>query len=348
LENYLLVAEELVAMDPENPTFQTELGYAHSSLGFIDEAQGSLTKALEHYLISLEIRKAQLDATPGSTGVQYDLARAHNKIGLIQHKLGFVNEARNEFRIEMEIREKLLAAEPDDMKQRDRLATTYWFRASVEAAAGSYQRAADFLEAEVAIYRELASRDPENADWQRHLGVAYQGLAEIRHALHEARVRDELLRASRKLLEGVIARDPDRPGWQRDIARVETVESIAALDRGQPTMAVRRADEAIDRLARFPTGDVSGVVALGEARLARAAALSALRRESEAEAELSIVVALLDPSHAEAEARLVDVVTRAALHLGQTERAASMYHRLRQRGYGSPGLRALCARIPCA
>ena len=74
-ERYATLAGRLLAIDPENPDWQMEAGYAASNLGMLElRDANNATKAEAHFTIALQHFQSALHAKPGDTDIISDIA----------------------------------------------------------------------------------------------------------------------------------------------------------------------------------------------------------------------------------------------------------------------------------
>jgi serine/threonine-protein kinase len=346
---YLAIAESLSKQYPKNEEYELERAYGHGNVGVALEALGSYDEALGHYRQSLEIKQARLDRDPKKASLRTDVAASTNKVAVVLLKVGKVTEARDAAEREVAIRRALSEEDPAHMKRRDLYATALDHLAFTQTAGGDLDAAAKNADEELAIRRELAAHDAENVQWLHHLGVAQMQVGTIRRLRGDLPGAAAALREARGSIAGALEKDPARPVWKNELAQVDVAIAQAMLQRRDSRAALQTVDGAMVTLAALDDAKNPRVaLTLGEARLARGAALASLGRKAEAEAEWRLADELLSSDVvASSDARALDCRARVLMRMGRDAEAKAIVTKLAKSGYRHPDLTAACREHGC-
>lgn len=110
----LAMLEELVARDPANGLWRSDLSSAHSFLGRVRELRGKLAEALLEFRADAELMEQLSKQEPANGIYKSGLSDALTNVGRAQRALGALAEAQATHRRALALREELLAATPGD------------------------------------------------------------------------------------------------------------------------------------------------------------------------------------------------------------------------------------------
>ncbi len=163
LERYAGLAGRLLAIDPANPDWRMEAGYAQSNLGtFTLRGRGDATGAELYFKRSLAYFRTALQSRPGDTGILGDIADAHGWLADCDRTLRQFGGARENRRQEEKILHALQAKEPKSAVQARNLLGNALGMARIDLDAGLAEAAAARLTATFAEAARLAAGDPED------------------------------------------------------------------------------------------------------------------------------------------------------------------------------------------
>lgn len=162
LERYAELAGRLLVIDPKNPDWLMEGGYAESNLGTLQlrdtgdakGAEGAFTRSLAHFRAAERIK-------PGSAAS--DIADAYAWIADSRRAQGRFDEARAARVEEARILDQLQAADPRDVTHARDLLGNAVGQAQIDFDAGQPRAAWIRLEQTWGRARTLAASDPQNA-----------------------------------------------------------------------------------------------------------------------------------------------------------------------------------------
>jgi len=165
-------AEALYAILLKQTTDQTKKAHIFNQLGYINTDQGELSKALEYYEKSLEVKRKTLPANHPS------LANSYNNIGLVYYKMGEYSKAFEYYEKDLEIMKKTLPA------NHPSLANSYNNIGLVYNSMGEYSKALEYYEKSLEIMKKtLPANHPSLATSYNNIGLVYNSTGEYSKAL---------------------------------------------------------------------------------------------------------------------------------------------------------------------
>lgn len=168
-EDYLALAEQLVAIDDHEPTWLAEVAYAHSNLGTLLHSQRRLVEAEAAFRASLSEFERVAALEPTETGWKYELAQSHAWLAAVLRGKRDLAGALAMREREARLYEALLTLEPGDSGTRYALAISKTALGDVELALGRIQRAREHFDAARIAFDDLMRLDDSNVHWQRGL-----------------------------------------------------------------------------------------------------------------------------------------------------------------------------------
>lgn len=254
-QKYHDTASALVALEPSQREWQSELAWGHHSLATLHCAReefGAAVARLQEEVSLLEALQLKDSANPSLID---RLADAQSWSAEIEERLGQLGSARLHYRDSANNYLRLMTADPKNKRWGYRLAAKRIFEGNMLAIMGQADAARPLLAEALERLRGLVAHDPSNRDWQRmeltarlaeiRLERPTRGTAESLRRLEAVRVSLEQLQreapnhakihqelAAAYLLEAEW-RLPDHPeeaaGWVgRVIAGIETAQKAGA------------------------------------------------------------------------------------------------------------------------
>ena len=163
---YQQYAEQLVAIDPENPGWQMELGYAYGNMGALQlRSMNQPRAAYKNYAAAADIHEKLIAADPGDLSFQFSHAENYAWMGDALRQFGHADEAMAARLQQQEILAKILVGDPQHKAALKQLAISYaglgWiaFYQGDAKAQVLFKKAADIAD-------RLVASDPENKNWQ--------------------------------------------------------------------------------------------------------------------------------------------------------------------------------------
>lgn len=235
-------AQMLVTLDPDEPEWQLELGFAHNNLGKLKASLGRLREAQEHYRTDLAIKQELLSTNSTHNLWREYLGVSHYYMGRIEQQLGLDPEAIDQFELALGAFDHLLTVDASVLPWRERRADALRAMAVSQRRLGLANDAGATVAEALSELEMLTSSNPDNALWWRDLGqaqleAAWQAVAagEQQLALSRVQACDEVLQR----LETLGASD------------VETrkLQAAAELTAGDALLRTAREEEAERRWA---------------------------------------------------------------------------------------------------
>ena len=341
---YLDAAQRLVELEPDNPAYHLELGFAHSNLGSVREGRGDLDGAAAAFRLTLGVLDELVRANPENADWLGELAESHNKLAVIYRKQGRYADALAEHQEELALKEQLVELVPGHAYWRSRLGYTHHFIADLQALMGRLGPAEASARTAVAIADSLTRHDPGNAAWRQDLARTQWNLGET---LAVRGRRDEslsALAAAQRELEALLQTDSTAFDWRPSLGAVHGARARALLQLGDPAAAIGEARTALRLLEGSATETVMRIRNRAQAELALGRALLRTGEDHEAAVVLEAALARLRAAGPEAAVELRPVLAEALILTGSRAAAEARLDTLRDLGYRHPVLLELAAR----
>lgn len=114
----LAVRKSLVAIDPSNAEWQSDLAAAHVLIGDVLQDQGNLSEALASYRGALAVAESLAKTAPGNARLQRNLAVIDERIGETLLSQKDVQQSIEAFQRALAIYQGLMARDPGDVQAR--------------------------------------------------------------------------------------------------------------------------------------------------------------------------------------------------------------------------------------
>jgi len=169
-EAYSALAQDLLQMDPTNPDWRMEAGYAQSNLGMLVMRQaGDPAGAEQHFTRALEEFRKVAATRPTDRDTQGEIADGLGWLADSQRLQGDFDGALASRAAERKILKTLLAQDPRDAEVRVSLLGNELALARIAARRGRFAEALDLLDRGHAAAAALARSDPENGDISKEM-----------------------------------------------------------------------------------------------------------------------------------------------------------------------------------
>jgi tetratricopeptide (TPR) repeat protein len=155
--------ETLIALQPEEPRWQGNLGLCFDRSGNVKVARGDLDGAQQDYERDLAIAERLAADEPGNAGWQRDLSVSLNKLGDVKVARGDLDGAQQDYEGSLAIRKRLAADEPGNAEWQRDLSVSLDKLGDVKVARGDLDGAQQDYEGTHAILERLAADEPGNA-----------------------------------------------------------------------------------------------------------------------------------------------------------------------------------------
>jgi tetratricopeptide (TPR) repeat protein len=147
--------ETLIALQPEEPRWQRNLGLCFDRTGDVKVARGDLDGAQEDYESSLAILERLAADEPGNAGWQRDLSVSLNKLGDVKVARGDLDGAQQDYEGSLAIMVRQAADEPGNAGWQRDLAVSHYKLGTVADARGDQRALAQHWSAMLAIFDAL-------------------------------------------------------------------------------------------------------------------------------------------------------------------------------------------------
>ena len=173
VQQALAILADLVARDPSNAQWQSQLaaGYDSEALGL--SGQGQFDAALSAYRKAYAIREKLVAQAPNDWNRLRELAIAHHNIGEVFFAQHQFNDALSEYRAGQEILRKLTQIDPRNAGWQNALAWTYRNTGQTLLGQGQTAGALDEFHKYSQVMDTIAAIDPANVVWQREADEAH-------------------------------------------------------------------------------------------------------------------------------------------------------------------------------
>ncbi|WP_162846165.1 toll/interleukin-1 receptor domain-containing protein [Seongchinamella sediminis] len=336
LTEYLALARRLNDIEPDNPDWQLELHYAHSSMGALYYQQGNWQQAQLQFGQSLRLIEALLNARPGNP--EYLRIYAEEASWLASTYLASNQYAKSaEFNArEYETYQRLLRLAPDDRTVQSRMVTALETRATLQLKQGDSEQAGHTLAAGEAQAAVLVDLDPENADYWKSYVFMSARLALLHISTGRLQRAPGYLDRCRESSLSLRSLNADSSRW---LLSGYTQCQIAAVRYWLAMDDSERATSRLQALASTHAGlpeqlrshllypDVSAAIALYRGDIARLQGELPLAM-SHWKRALAILDGVPRPTHAQSHLRF-----NALLRLGDSSAAEQLGRRLVDEGY---------------
>ncbi len=194
-EAMLQIYQSLHQREPDNPTWQSDLGDAWDNLGKVALEQGHLDRAIEDYRADQQVKAAIAARDPANHDAQGNLLVSNAILGRTLALCGDMEAASRYTRAAVDSAKTLVIFDPADASNQESLALYSQQLGGLLRQAGQLSAAEAADTEAIAIFAKLVAKDPSNTGWrkeyaQTRIEAARQKLqqddAASAHALTEA------------------------------------------------------------------------------------------------------------------------------------------------------------------
>jgi len=165
-KEYKQYSEQLVAIDPDNPDWQMELGYAYGNIGALQlRSLDQPRAAYRNYVAAADLHEKLIAADPDNLSFQFSHAENYAWMGDALRQFGHADEAVAARKTQQKILENILERDPRHKTALKQLSINY----AAQGWIAFYQQnavAQELFEKAAAIVGGLVESDPENEYWQ--------------------------------------------------------------------------------------------------------------------------------------------------------------------------------------
>jgi tetratricopeptide (TPR) repeat protein len=341
---YLQLAERLVKLDPRNPDWRAEVGFAHSNLGTVlldmgrpSEAVGALAKSGEVF-VELTAQRPEL---------KFELGQTYGWISDAYALMGDYRLALLQQQKKFDIYSAVNPADKNAVAQRGLLNSLNEL-SLYELSLGNAAKAEQNSAAAVGLAAELLRTDPDNQFWRSHACVAWLRLVETQIALgRAAAARESFLQASDCVQRFNAAGTPGLSDEIRVNARRSVLAPAFSVTREERLALIidmeRFLKDSIPKIRPEVPDRIKLSVELANASLA----LGRLQRSIHGDdrAALETAKQLLEPFSALSDGAVLTSLAEARLGLGDTPGAGALAEKISKSSYRHPAFADLLNRL---
>jgi tetratricopeptide (TPR) repeat protein len=212
------IMQGLVASDPRNSRWQSQLAASERKVGDVFTARGGLPEARASYRAALTITARIARAEPRQLTFQHDLAESHEKLGNALYGEGSSRDALSEYRAGLAIRLRLAKSGARTPAWEHDLAASYGGVGSIFGDRGDSHDALGYYLEDFAIAKRLADGDPNNARRQSDLAESYRNVGDALFAQNNLSQALANYRNALSITERLSKTDPGNAAWQSDLS----------------------------------------------------------------------------------------------------------------------------------
>ena len=329
-QQYRVLAERLVNIDPRNDDWREEIVYADSALGVLYLEHGRVADALTPFESTYPIVASLAERHAGDLSRLVDLGQAHAWLAKTLQKLGRLAEARAHRDEELAVYRSVLTKDPTFRPAKFSMIVALLDLGQLEMLRHDVERAlADFDESSHQA-EALLVNEPENMDLAGVVALSHVDLGEtLLESDQVDAARTEQVRA-RSLLTSARARDQTVALWRNYNDRATLLEAAIDARLGAHSQALALDQSMLSLFEASKGGDVNTepFLILQRCRLQTGDELIALGRGEEAQSEWATIVRSLSGPLPGYEPRLLIVLETADRRLGRQGEARAVAQRM--------------------
>jgi len=340
MREYKRLADQMVALGPDNMKWRMEEQYADFDLGVLLKDQRRYGEAATQFRDSLTTIEAISTADPANRDYQASISESLSWLGDAFAALGRYDEAQAAYQRRIAVLDRLLATKRD-VDYRQRLVTAHRSFGDLYVERGQRDLAIGEFRAAISEADALTALEPNNTQWLAYAMTARDHLARQLLAADDMNEAGTAIAVVCRAADKLAARDPKKPDFRQGLASCFLLRARLALATGAKQealdFATRGATIARSVHSTDPTGDaylVAGAYrrigdiqrALGNGDGARAAWTQALAAM---------------PANAVEQPRETALHAAVLLRLGRQAQAGPLIGKLNGMGYRDPGFRMM-------
>ena len=340
MREYKRLADQMVALGPDNMKWRMEEQYAEFDLGVLLQDQRRFGEAATQFRDSLSTIEAISTADPANRDYQVSISESLSWLGDAFAAQGRYGEAQAAYQRRIAVLDRLMAAK-SDVDYRQRLVSAHRSLGALYVERGQRDLAIGELNAAVSQADTLTALEPKNAQWLALAMIARDHLAQQLLAGGQideaATVVDSLCRAADKLTD----RDPKKPDFRAGLASCLLLRARLVLAKGAKAQALALASRAATIARSVHTTDPAADAFLVARAYRRIGDIQ--RTLGNADAAQSAWTQALAAIPANAAERPSETALHAAIlqRLGRQTEAAPLIGKLDRMGYRDPDFRTM-------
>ena len=339
---YLHASQRLMELEPDNLRWSVELSYALNNLGTVARDTGQIDVAVDYFRRSATLKKSALDADPDNAALRFDLIDTLSWISSGDESQGRLAVAAEGYAEQLLMLRALVADHPNALAWERRLATSLMRSASLAMARGNLELAHRQIDESIWRLSTLVGHEPDNRVWLRDLAHARLEAARISGLRDDRAGALAHLEVAQTLTTALLKSPQPPPEWQRLDALVRLRSAQSQTDPVHAGADLSRVVSDLKALADQAPGDLSAMIALAQALIARGQWHASRDLVDEARKDWLTASDLLQTPAVESHDRaLLDPWVSAQLLLGRRSAVAAQIARLEVSGYRQPEFNTL-------
>lgn len=232
-EQGLLVARELVALEPESRDWRLHLANTLSDIGATKLDLADLEGANENMVESLAISRKLADAEPDNHDLHFGLLRSLIRLGSYQiDVIGAHDDGHRSFAEAVKIAENALNAHPDHAQWKYVLSFAVSSLGRTKMEQGNYEAALADYSSSAEILNELIVNEPNNATYKSDLVFVEGRVASLYFEQEEFVKTIETCNSALIRIGNLLLLSPQNILWQRAQALLLALKGDAQLTLG--------------------------------------------------------------------------------------------------------------------
>ena len=338
MREYKRLADQMVALGPDNMKWRMEEQYAEFDLGVLLQDQRRFAEAATQFRDSLTTIEAISTADPSNGDYQASISESLSWLGDAFAAQGRFDEAQAAYQRRIAVLDGLLAAKRD-VDYRQRLVTAHRSLGDLYVERGQRDLAIGEFRAAISQGDALTALEPNNAQWLAYAMTARSHLARQLLAARQLDEAGSVVDFTCRAADELTARDPKKPNFRAGLASCLLLRArltLATGEKGQAlALASRGASIARSVHTTDPTADAYFVAGayrrVGDIQKALGNADAAQSAWTEALAAM--------PANAVEQPNETALHAAILLRLGRQAGAAPLIGKLDRMGYRDPDFR---------
>ena len=238
--------------DKSSPSEQSRrlIGNCHAEAGVAWMEMGDVSRAIDSFQKSMQIREQLVRSQPGNVIYQRDLLSVYVFTGDAFAGTAYVNLGEPAAAMEYYLKAQQLASKL--VREDSRNALAIRDAANVERKLGNQwrdsdpKRAAESFRRSMALVEQLLERDAKNTDWLRLKGLALMSLGYAQGRSGDNAAAVHILDTAVKLQRDLIARDAARAGIRQDLQASLNYLGDIRLSAGEADRALQHYQQSLE------------------------------------------------------------------------------------------------------
>jgi len=244
-ENALEMRQTLLANDPDNVSYQSDVAMTLNNLGTLLSEMGRIEESKQRYENALEMRQTLLGTDPDNVSYQSYVGTTLNNLGALLSDMGRIEEAKKRYENALEIRKKLLDNDPENVVYQSNFAETLNGFGTLLKSLDEIEEAKIRHEQALEIRKKLLESDYENVVYLSNVGETLNDLGTSLYKLGQFQEAKERFERSLKIREELLETDPENVIYRSKVGETLNNLGILLFDMGRIEEAKQRYEESL-------------------------------------------------------------------------------------------------------